>query len=343
MNRRLFNQGRGLRNTTRWARLAVLAAGLSACQPPTQPEAVTGSSLAVDQSEGAMDAPADDVEQLDEKVVNQAARHFSGLRVADKLKLNEEELVSYLASADAICVGERHNSALDHYAQLQVLRGLADRRELRGFELGLALEMVTLGSQHALNEYLAGRSEREQFLLETDWNHNWGFPIQLYDPLLLEASYEGVRGLAIGVPRQLSHFIAMEGLAALSGPVRRKIPELDLGNQEHRKLFESLMGDHPLPEGTTLDHFYEAQVVWDESMARSSRQWLLEHRPLRKLVIFAGIAHCHRSAIPSRLERENDLVVVNLITADKQPNQSDPVDSVSQLLYDGYEYQIVFE
>src|SRR5690606_16716605 len=77
----------------------------------------------------------------DEDVVRKAARPFSGFRPKDGATFTDEQLITYLAAADAICIGERHDQVLDHYAQLRLLEGLSERRALRGFELGLALEI----------------------------------------------------------------------------------------------------------------------------------------------------------------------------------------------------------
>jgi uncharacterized iron-regulated protein len=277
-----------------------------------------------------------------EDVVQKAGRPFTGYRTADALVLEPEELFTYLAAADAVCIGERHDDALDHFAQWRTLQGFAERRLLRGFELGIGLEMVSREQQLALSEYLAGHTDREHFVATTDWDHMWGFPIQYYDPQFVEARARGVRGLSLAVPDRIVNRVAREGLAAISKNDGRRIPPLDLTDQTHRQLFDALMQGHPLPDDAVADHYYQAQVVRDESMALFSKNWLLEHRPLRKLLIFAGVAHCHHNAIPSRMERENGLVVVNLIAAKKTPYRSTG-KTADDLVYAGYEYQIVFD
>ncbi len=297
-----------------------------------------GSSEDVDQSQHEEQEPSWTPPVASEDAVQKAARPFTGYRSADGLALSEEELFTHLAAADAVCVGERHDSALDHYVQLRTLEAFAERRTLRGFELGLALEMVQSGSQYELTEYVGGRMTRAQFIEETDWFKTWGFPIQYYDPQLRFSSKASIHTFGLGVPSSLSHAVAHHGLGGLSESDQRQIPSLDLDNKQHRELFDSLMGSHPLPEEAELDHFYQAQVVWDEAMAKKGRSWLAEHQPLRKLILLAGVAHCHSTAIPARMQRESGLTVVNLIAVQGSPN-TDPSD----LLHSGYEYQIVFE
>lgn len=48
---------------------------------------------------------------------------------------------------------------------------------------------------------------------------------------------------------------------------------------------------------------YMAQVVWDETMARSAARWLASIGPEGRVVVLAGAGHCHRSALPRRMER----------------------------------------
>lgn len=324
--------------------VATMAAALSGCSSTPQP-LVSGIDETADLEPGettVQKAAPSATPELAEDVVLAAGRPFSGFRPADGARFDEEELFTYLASADAVCIGERHDAALDHYAQWRTLGGFFERRPMRGFELGIGLEMVPRERQLALTEYLSGATDRERFLSATDWGNTWGFPIQFYDPALVLAKTNQVRGVALGVPRRVTRRIVERGLHAISASDRRLIPDLDLGDPVHRKLFDSLMQGHPLPDGMVLDHFYQAQVVWDEAMALVAKNWLMEHHPLRKLLIFAGAAHCHRNAIPARMERGTELVVVNLITTNNQPHRPTG-ESTDDLLYRGYEYQIVFD
>lgn len=331
--------------STIWSasRLALVVAlgALSACQPQGTTKLPIGSSQAVDQSQKEEQSEAGMLTAAEDAVVR-AARHFTGYRLSDGLRLSEEELFTYLAAADAICIGERHDSALDHYGQWRAVNALAERRMMRGFELGLGLEMVKSEAQVPLNEYLSDMIDRDQFVKASKWEQAWGFPIQFYDPLLLEAGDSNVRGIALGTAAGLSQRVARGGLASLHETDQRQVPPLDLSDAEHRRLFESLMGGHPLPKDAVLDHYYQAQVLWDETMAKRSKQWILQHYPLRKMIILAGRAHCHRSAIPARMERDTDLVVVNLISSSTRPHLGSG-NSADDLMYQGYEYQIVFE
>lgn len=320
---------------------ALFAASLSTVACGAQPNSPGPESAA--SLDPVDEAPAESVPAPSEDVISQAARPFTGYRPHDKKALDAEALFTFLAAADAICIGERHDQPLDHYAEHRALSGFVDRRAMRGFELGLGMEMVRDAEQPTLRAYNEGRIDDGEFESLSRWGKEWGFPIQYYRPQLQLAREKGVELLALGVERALTRSIAEVGIAGLPQEARGQLPELDRSSVEHRELFDALMSGHPT-EKEALDQYYEAQLVWDEAMAERSAAWLSARSPGRKLLIFAGTAHCHRTAIPARLARRTGLVVVNLlpvvggapIAVAASPQTTD------ERLTAGYDYQMVF-
>ena len=81
-----------------------------------------------------------------------------------------------------------------------------------------------------------------------------------------------------------------------------------------------------------MDNFYEAQVVWDETMADNAARWVAAHAPSRQLVILAGRAHCRRDAIPARIERRQAVRVTNVrLSPESDDDNSD------------FDYTLLFE
>lgn len=281
-------------------------------------------------------APAEDV-------ILQAARPFSGYRPADDRSFTDEELITFLASADAVCVGERHDQVLDHYAELRLLQGLGARREFRGFELGLAMEMVRSSEQPTLTAYEHGKITDAEFEDLSKWNDEWGYPIQYYRPQLDFAANHRVQLMGLGVDRELTRQVAETGVEGLTEQQARTLPEVDSSDEEHRALFDSLMQGHPMKSGAA-ENYYSAQLIWDEKMAELSAEWLNGRAPSRKLLIFAGTAHCHRSAIPARLARRTGFTVVSVLPVEGGVARSIPEskESAEDRFVSGYDYQMVF-
>lgn len=272
--------------------------------------------------------------QVADDVVQKASAELAGLRNVDRANLPFEATMTHLASADAICIGERHDDAGDHFAELRAIQALLERRRVRGFELGIGLEMVRQPYQPVLQRYIDGGLSDLALQEELAFDSEWGFDFAYYQPLLHEALVRFGSLVALGVPRDVTRDVAEKGLAGINPNLRRTLPELDLDVPEHRAVFDSMMTLHPgVPRAGTgasaqaqreiLDRYYEAQVVWDESMAERAAAWLTQRYPGRKLVILAGAAHCHPSAIPARIKRRAAFTVVSVLPRAKD-EQTDP-------------------
>lgn len=253
---------------------------------------------------------ASDAPPPPDDVVHRAALPFEGVRGADGALLAKEALLSELARADAICVGERHGDARDHFAQLATIRGLAERQRVAGFELGVGFEMFQRPSQHALDAFGGGRIDVQELVRASQYEKRWGLPIQFYAPQLEAARAARAELIALNARAELTRAIAKDGLSELAPDLKKELPRLDFGSAAHRALFEGLMEGHP--EGD-LDRMYAAQVTWDETMAERTAEWLTARAPLRKLVILAGRAHCARPGIPERIERRGAFRVVSVL------------------------------
>lgn len=236
-------------------------------------------------------------------VVAQAAGAVQVLRLRDGVELSGPALGRELLEYDAICAGEAHDSAAQHYGQLWLEQRLAARAENLGLELGVGFEMWASRYQRELDGFASGKLSESDFLQKTEYETRWGYSFSFYRPLLESGRNLGLPLIALNAPRELTKHIAREGLAALPPELTRELPELDLNDPEHRADFDRRMKGHPGLEPSELDHYYAAQVVWDETMAEKSSRWLDLHTPVRRLLIIAGQAHCQRSAIPSRIER----------------------------------------
>ncbi len=289
------------------------------------------------------EAPPPPPPSIDRDAVAKAGRGFSGYRVADDRSFARESFLSHLAAADAVCIGERHDQPLDHFAELSLVDALGERRAMRGFELGVGFEMVRARFQGNLTNYLGETSSLEKFRVGSAWAQEWGYPLEYYAPVFDAVRDNRAVGVALGVDRDLSHAIAESGVDGLPPAMSRLLPaELDFENQEHRALFDALTEEHPHGDP---ENMYEAQVVWDEAMAERSAGFLGARAPGRKLLIVAGVAHCHRQAIPARLARRGNFRVVSVIPVETQPEKprSSGEPTADERLLGGYDYQLVYD
>jgi len=239
----------------------------------------------------------------DPDIVFQARGRVRVTRLSDGQELSESSYVSELLGYEAVCAGEAHASAPAHYAEYHLLELLSARATELGLELGLGLEMWPREQQPKLTAYSLRHWTNEQLVSKTGYEKRWGYPFAYYRPQLERARELGVPLIALNASQELTRAVAQNGLDGLTLKQRRRLPEMDLNDAEHRARFERWMHDHPGVDDDSVDRFYAAQLVWDETMATASASWLSRHAPMRRMLILAGRAHCERTAIPRRLER----------------------------------------
>jgi uncharacterized iron-regulated protein len=209
-----------------------------------------------------------------------------------------DDLIDRLASRDLIFVGEVHDNPEHHLVQVQILQALASRSPLV-----MAVEFFQRPAQEILDRYARGEMKESEFLDAVDWKRTWGYDFHLYRPLLQIAREKGIRVLAINAPTFIVRKVAREGLKGLTEEERRWVPsDIDLGNQTHREYLFQAYAEHAGPDLKRFEDFYEAQCVWDETMAEGLSAYLKEKGG--RLVVFAGNGHIiHKFGVPDRTKR----------------------------------------
>jgi uncharacterized iron-regulated protein len=256
----------------------------------------------------------------------------------DGLLLSEPQLWQRLGTAPVICFGELHDEASHHDAQLRGLRELTLQAREAGQVLGVGLEMFQRPFQSALSGFVESRIDEETLLRESEYATRWGYDFSLYRPLLTLARDQSLPTLALNAPTELTRQIGRTGLASLDAGQLASLPELDLQDPEHRAYILGLFG--VLPEHdveVAIENLYAAQTTWDETMAQTSSDWLTSDGAGARLVVLAGLGHCHRSAIPRRITRRTGLPVVSVMPIFASDLELEPLAGA------GYDVLLVLE
>jgi uncharacterized iron-regulated protein len=239
-----------------------------------------------------------------------------------------EEVAAAADGAAFVFVGESHDNAEHHRFQAEVIRALADR----GRNVIVGMEMFPTSSQHALNLWTLGKVSEEEFIKQSEWESVWGFDYALYKPIFDVVRQRGLRMVGLNVPREWAAKVAREGPGALTPGERGDMPDLDLTNAEHRKLFEAMLGGaggHMMGENV-----YAAQVLWDTAMAHAAlKYWERTSRTAGTVfVVLAGSGHvAYGLGIEYRLRQQADLPALTIMALDSEPGE--PV-TVSRSLAD---------
>jgi len=199
-----------------------------------------------------------------------------------------EAMMEALQHKDLLFIGEVHSDPEHHLMQVQILQ-----RWIHGeAHPVIAMECFQTTQQEALDRYLAGDLDEAAFLEEAQWDAEWGFPYHYYRPLLDLVRAKQGRILAINAPREIVKKVARTGIESLSTEERAQIaPEIDLTREAHREYVQAVFPLHAAHgRGEDFERFYQAQCVWEDTMAENIARFKLEN-PAARIAVFAGNGH----------------------------------------------------
>jgi uncharacterized iron-regulated protein len=224
--------------------------------------------------------------------------------VVPVLRSDQQRLLQKIQTANVIYLGETHDQLADHQAQLKIVQALQREKP----RMAIALEMFQMPYQFALDRYLSGTLSEPELLTQTEYQKRWGFDWSFYAPIFRFAKAKSLPLLALNTPSEMTRKVARSGLESLMTEDFKWIPprsEIDLSSASYRKrmleTYESFHQGKGNSDG--FERFFQAQVLWDETMAEAIAQYWLKH-PDRQIVVLVGQGHIlFGEGIPSRVAR----------------------------------------
>ncbi|MBU2548659.1 MAG: ChaN family lipoprotein [Proteobacteria bacterium] len=217
--------------------------------------------------------------------------------------LSLPELVDRLARARVVFLGELHNHPAQHRHQLEIVEGLWSRDPA----LVLGLEVFARTDQPLLDRWVGGRIDESVFLEQVAGPKMNRSIFEVYLPLLQWARRTRTPLLALNAPRSVTAKVAAEGLAALPEADRSLVArDIRVGPPAYRDRITRAFGFHEARGG--LERFFEAQVVWDETMAETLSEYLASPAGRdRRAVVICGNEHVMFGyGVPDRVGRRLD-------------------------------------
>jgi len=222
-----------------------------------------------------------------------------------------DDLRARLLAHRVIYVGEQHDSARSHAMEYLIMRLLVSRDSATV----VGMEMFQQPFQSALDDWVDGQLDEEALRRETEWDTRWGHDFSLYRPMLEFARSRSIGLYALNAPREQAHAIAQSGVAGLDEEARAALPEMDLGDQAHHEMVVEAMREHEGVDDDALERMYQAQVLWDETMAAKVAEVMDAEDAPSHMIVMAGEMHVRRGlGIPKRAERrgvESFLTVIS--------------------------------
>ena len=228
-------------------------------------------------------------------------------------------LITALARADFVLLGEKHDNADHHRLQAWIVRALVGR----GRRLAVAFEMFTADQAPLIAAYLANNPKTAAGLgRAVNWSKTGWPDWSLYEPLAQATLDSGLPVVAANLARPLVEKIGKGGLQALApslvarlGLDRALEPEIDAAMA--KEIFDTHCGLLPR---NRVGPFVEIQRARDAHMARVIADASVAG--LDGAVLITGAGHARRDrGVPMHLARmapEKKVAALALIEAVKE-------------------------
>lgn len=217
-----------------------------------------------------------------------------------------QSVLETLAQRDVVYLGETHDRSEDHRAQLDILQAL--QRRSSGSRRAIALEMFQRPYQPILDRYLAGAINEQDLQRLSEYEKRWGYPWDYYAPIVRFAKQNSLPLIALNTPSEVTRKVARSGLQSLTPAEREYIPPLseiraepDAYRERLRQIYEEI--HHGNSNSRQFEAFFQAQVLWDETMADRISQFLSDN-PNTQIIVLVGQGHLvYGDGIPNRVAR----------------------------------------
>jgi len=241
-----------------------------------------------------------------------ASRWFDG-RTGGELEW--EAAIERLVAADVVFLGETHSDRLTHDAELELFARLAERR---GGNCVLALEMFERDVQTVLDDYLAGRIDEAQFLLQS---RPWGNYKTDYRGLIEHAKARGLPVVASNFPTALRRNLTLGGETAwnaLTEDERRFVPArlIESPPEYWERVANATRGHGALGMGggaTPGSHLYDGQNLWDNAMGEAVALARERHPGAQVVHVNGGFHSLYGSGTVWQLQQRDPAVTVALV------------------------------
>ena len=213
----------------------------------------------------------------------------------------DEKFSDGIKQSDVVYVGETHDDPAHHQYELELVRGLLNRR----IKFALGWEMFDGTQQNSIDAWESHSISLNEMLAKTGFDKSWGVYSPVYAQILQLTGKARVKNVALNAAPELVRKIARG--TPLSTGEQAMLPDGFVSNEQAFNHFLGMMGGHPGLSEPDQRRFFAAQNAWDQTMA--SRILEFKRRtPNVKLVVFTGRGHVSDGyGIPFYVKQKADL------------------------------------
>ncbi len=245
------------------------------------------------------------------------------LRVGTGTVEGVDRVAADLAGISLVFVGEIHDEASHHAAQLAMIRAV----HRTGRPLAVGLEMIQARHQLELDRWVRGETSEDA--IRATFAADWHFPWELYREIFLFARERRIPLVGLNLDEGIPRRVAQDGFQSLDRRQREELPPVSCDvDATYADFIRRALGEHGRT-GATFLHFCEAQRVWDVTMAWNLIRYLKAH-PGTQVIVLAGSGHSWKRGIPEEVARQSPAscrVILPQIKGTLEAATADPQDA----------------
>lgn len=243
-------------------------------------------------------------------------------------KVNFVDTIQQIPRGSVVFLGELHGFAPIQRGQLAVLNQL----RASGHKVHVGMEFLDFTQQKVVDNFRSGAITEPDFLKLVNWGSiNFDF---YRNQILFPNAQWGEQTFGINCPRWVTGEVSKKGLAGISEAAQKLLPpHFQLGRDSYKKRFTAMMAEHVPPDA--IQRYFEAQSVWDESMA-----WKIGELPVSlsdTIVVVVGQFHVEfGGGLPYQYqERYKNRPVVIIQEALLSEGKENPINNLKPTPEDG--------
>jgi len=221
-------------------------------------------------------------------------------RVSDGKTITFGQMLDDLRKVNIILVGEVHNQEAHHRLQLAIIKALNDAKT----PIAVGFEMFLADNQNILDQWIAGKMSSDAFIKA--YQRNWNFPWHLYRDIFLYLRVNKIPAVGLNISPEITIKVSTSGFSSLTKEELAKLPP-ETGRAVDEKYMKFIRRAYAMHGhgGKQFINFCEAQLIWDQVMARNLIGFLAKN-PDKTLVAVTGNGHAWKRGIPEQLKTQSE-------------------------------------
>jgi len=209
--------------------------------------------------------------------------HYKIFDATKQKQVTVDDIINDMAKADVLFFGEEHSDSTAHYLEYTLLKKLAEKYPGK---VALSMEMFETDCQTVLNEYLKGFIREKNLIKDARAWPNYTD----YRPLIELSRSAHIPVIAANAPSRYTNMVTRMGLNSLqqldkTGKSFLPALPIDTATGPYYNNFLKETGGHRVMGNMQI---YQAQNLWDATMAWSITKTLKNHRGYKVLHLNGG-------------------------------------------------------